>query len=205
MPTAPDPRPPSPERRLPGGPVLQDSLTEALSVAFFEELASTGYARLSLEAVAKRAGAGKAAIYRRWPSKLEMTIALVTRFAVDTPEAVDSGTLRGDVLAFLTQTAAALRHPLPSRIIPDLLAESTRNPELAQALSTAVRDTRRAKATRLLDRAVERGELPADTDRELALDLLAGPLYWRLAVVRTPTAPDYLDRLTDKLLAAFTA
>ncbi|MFI9647705.1 TetR-like C-terminal domain-containing protein [Streptomyces sp. NPDC052040] len=185
--------------------MLQDSVTEAISAAFFEELASVGYARLSLEAVAKRAGAGKAAIYRRWPSKLEMAVALVSAAAVDAPEDVDSGTLRGDVFALLADLDGALRHRLPSRIVPDLLAESARNPELQQALFAAVRDTRRGKATRLLERAVERGELPSDVDRELALDLLAGPLYWRLAVVRTPTGPDYLDRLADKLLAAFVA
>ncbi|OKH98003.1 TetR family transcriptional regulator [Streptomyces sp. CB02056] len=185
--------------------MLQDSVTEAIAAAFFEELAAVGYARLSLETVAKRAGAGKAAIYRRWPSKLDMTVALIRAVAVDASEIKDTGTLRGDVLAFLTATADALRHPLPAKIIPDLLAEAVRTPELAQVLLTAVRDPRRSKATDLLERAVDRGELPADLDRELALDLLAGPLYWRLAVVHTATAPDYLDRLTDKLLAAFAA
>ncbi|GHF67985.1 TetR family transcriptional regulator [Kitasatospora xanthocidica] len=192
-------------RRTPGGPVLQDSVTEAIAAAFFEELAAVGYARLSLETVARRAGAGKAAIYRRWPSKLDMTLALVRAVAVDATEIKDTGTLRGDVLAFLTATADALRHRLPSRIVPDLIAESGRNPELARVLLGAVRDTRRGKAAQLLERAVERGELPAGTDREIALDLLAGPLYWRLAVVHTATAPDYLERLTDKLLAAFAA
>ncbi|MGW3182609.1 TetR-like C-terminal domain-containing protein [Kitasatospora sp. NPDC001119] len=201
---APDAATP-PARRTPGGPVLQDSVTEAIAAAFFEELAAVGYARLSLETVAKRAGAGKAAIYRRWPSKLDMTVALIRAVAVDASEIKDTGTLRGDVLAFLTATADALRHPLPAKIIPDLLAEAVRTPELAQVLLTAVRDPRRSKATDLLERAVDRGELPADLDRELALDLLAGPLYWRLAVVHTATAPDYLDRLTDKLLAAFAA
>ncbi|WP_042388460.1 TetR-like C-terminal domain-containing protein [Streptacidiphilus melanogenes] len=194
-----------PQRRPLGGPVLQDSVTEAIAAAFFEELAGAGYARLSLETVAKRAGAGKAAIYRRWPSKLDMTVALATAVAVDAPVPPDTGTLRGDVLAFLTGVADALRNPLASKIIPDLLAESARNPELQQALFTAVRDTRRSKATRMLEQAVERGELPADTDLELALDLLAGPLYWRLAVLHAPTAPDYLHRLTDKLLAAIAA
>ncbi|MEU9978894.1 TetR-like C-terminal domain-containing protein [Streptomyces sp. NPDC051014] len=202
--TAPT-RPPAPERRPPGGPVLQDSVTEALATAFFEELASTGYARLSLDAVAKRAGAGKAAIYRRWPSKLEMSVALITAVAVDSAVPADTGTLRGDILVFLTEIADALRKPLFSRIVPDLLAESTRNRELRQALFTAVRDPRRGKAARMLDKAIERGELPADTDRELALDLLAGPLYWRLAVVQTSTAQDYLNRLTDKLIAALAA
>ncbi|MGW2868120.1 TetR-like C-terminal domain-containing protein [Kitasatospora sp. NPDC001225] len=213
MPSTPAPRPASaapdaatpPARRTPGGPVLQDSVTEAIVAAFFEELAAVGYARLSLETVARRAGAGKAAIYRRWPSKLDMTVALIRAVAVDASEIKDTGTLRGDVLAFLTATADALRHPLPAKIIPDLLAEAVRTPELAQVLLTAVRDPRRSKATDLLERAVDRGELPADLDRELALDLLAGPLYWRLAVVHTATAPDYLDRLTDKLLAAFAA
>ncbi|MFE4357974.1 TetR-like C-terminal domain-containing protein [Kitasatospora sp. NPDC056800] len=216
MPSTPAPRPASdtpaapdaatpPARRTPGGPVLQDSVTEAIAAAFFEELAAVGYARLSLETVAKRAGAGKAAIYRRWPSKLDMTVALIRAVAVDASEIKDTGTLRGDVLAFLTATADALRHPLPAKIIPDLLAEAVRTPELAQVLLTAVRDPRRSKATDLLERAVDRGELPADLDRELALDLLAGPLYWRLAVVHTTTAPDYLDRLTDKLLAAIAA
>ncbi|MFF2073565.1 TetR-like C-terminal domain-containing protein [Kitasatospora sp. NPDC058162] len=206
---APQPSPPAPDRppgrRLPGGPVLQDSVTEAIAAAFFEELAAAGYARLSLEAVAKRAGAGKAAIYRRWTSKLEMTVDLVSAVAVDASGTADTGTLRGDVLAFLTEVADALRQPLPARIIPDLIAEGGRNPELAEALFSTVRDTRRAKATELLERAVDRGELPADLDRGIALDLLVGPLYWRLAVVHTPTAPDHLDRLTDKLLAAFRA
>ncbi|MFD7836156.1 TetR-like C-terminal domain-containing protein [Streptomyces sp. NPDC059761] len=199
------PAPQTPERRLPGGPVLQDSVTEAIAAAFFEELAQVGYAKLSLEAVAKRAGAGKAAIYRRWPSKLAMTIALISQVVSSAVEISDSGTLRGDVLAFVTDAAAALRHRLPARIAPDLLAESTRNPELAQALLAAVRDPRRARAVGMLERAIERGELPADVDRDLALDLLAGPLYWRLAVVHAPTAPDYLDRLTDKILAAIIA
>lgn len=222
MPSAPTPQPSLPEpslpepatagapgrapgRRLPGGPVLQDSVTEAIAAAFFEELAAAGYARLSLEAVAKRAGAGKAAIYRRWTSKLDMTVDLVSAVAVNASGAADTGTLRGDVLAFLTEVADALNQPLAARIIPDLIAEGGRTPELAEALFAAVRDTRRSRATQLLERAVARGELPADVDREIALDLLAGPLYWRLAVVHTPTAPDHLDRLTDKLLAAFRA
>ncbi|MHA6757393.1 TetR-like C-terminal domain-containing protein [Streptacidiphilus sp. PAMC 29251] len=180
-------------------------MTEAIAAAFFEELAQVGYARLSLEAVAKRAGAGKAAIYRRWPSKPAMTIALISQVVSSAVEISDTGTLRGDVLAFVADAAAALRHRLPARIAPDLLAEGTRNPELAQALRAAVRDPRRARAMGMLERAIERGELPADVDRDLALDLLAGPLYWRLAVVHAPTAPDYLDRLTDKILAAIIA
>ncbi|GAA1991453.1 TetR-like C-terminal domain-containing protein [Amycolatopsis minnesotensis] len=195
---------PSAPRPL-GGPVLQDSVTAAISAAFFEELAAAGYSKLSLEAVAKRAGAGKAAIYRRWSSKLEMAIALISDVVANTPEPPDSGTLRGDLLAFLTEAAELLRHPLPAKIIPDLLAEVGRNPELGQALLTAVRDPRRVRATHMLERSIERGELPADLDLTLANDLLAGPLYWHFAIANTPATPEYLGRLADKLLAALKA
>jgi hypothetical protein len=88
-----------------------------------------------------------------------MTVALTTAVAVDAPVPADTGTLRGDVLAFVTEVADALRMPLVSKIIPDLLAESTRNPELQQALFAAIRDTRRSKATRMLEQAVQRGVL----------------------------------------------
>src|SRR5258707_518226 len=59
-----------PPGRMSGGPVLQTEVTDAITNAFFEELAEVGYGRLSIDAVARRAGVGKAAIYRRWKSKL---------------------------------------------------------------------------------------------------------------------------------------
>ncbi|MET9359307.1 TetR-like C-terminal domain-containing protein [Streptomyces sp. NPDC006632] len=197
------PTPPA-ERRVAGGPVLQDEVTRALTTAFFEELAATGYGRLAMEAVARRAGAGKAALYRRWPSKQAMTVALVSEVATasDIP---DTGSLRGDVREFLHGWFAALSHPLAIRVIPDLMAEASRNDELGEALLTRVRDPRREQAARLLRRAAERGELPPDADTELNLDFLASPVYWRMAVVRTPTGDDYLDRLTAKVVAALTA
>jgi len=67
-----------------------------------------------------------------------------------------------------------------------------------------LRTPRRAKAAVLFQRAVKRGELAADSDLEMCMDFLAGPLYWRLAVVHTQTGEDYLDRLTDRILAALT-
>jgi hypothetical protein len=113
--------------------------------------------------------------------------------------------LRGDVLEYLLRASAALEHPLASRIIPDMLAEATRSGELADMLVNDIGEPRREKAALLLRRAVERGELPADTDIELGLDMLGGPLFWRLAVVRSPRDPTYYERLTDKILAALVA
>ena len=191
-------------RRVSVGPVLQSEVTDAIQTAFFEELAEVGYGRLSIDAVAKRAGVGKAAIYRRWRSKLDITVALASAVAVAAIDVPDTGSLRGDIRQYLSNASDALTHPLAQHIVPDLLAEATRNPALADALLDNVRIPRRAKGAILFRRAMERGELPADSDLEMCMDILAGPLYWRLAVVRTPTSDDYLDRLTDMVMAALT-
>lgn len=192
-------------RRTSAGPVLQTEVTDAIQAAFFEELAEVGYGRLSIDAVAKRAGVGKAAIYRRWRSKLDITVALTSAVAVAAIDVPDTGSLRGDIRQYLENASHALTHPLARHIIPDLLAEASRNPALADALVPTLRTPRRAKAAVLFRRAIKRGELPADSDIELCMDMMGGPLYWRLSVVNTPTSDDYLDRLTDKIMAAITA
>ncbi|WP_410574921.1 TetR-like C-terminal domain-containing protein [Amycolatopsis sp. cmx-4-61] len=192
--------PPGGPRRASGGPVLQDDVTAALTEAFFTELAAVGYGRLSLEAVAKRAGAGKAAIYRRWPAKREMTVALVSQVATRSIKVADTGTLRGDLRAFLQDAIDALGHPLARRIVPDLLAETMRDEELSEAFAKSIREPRRHNAAQLLRRAADRGELPEDFDLEVGLDLLAGPLYWRVAVVQLPTREEYVERLIDHIV-----
>ncbi|MBB5911223.1 AcrR family transcriptional regulator [Nocardia transvalensis] len=195
----------TPARRTSGGPVLQDALTDALASAFFEELAAAGYGRLSIEAVARRAGAGKAAVYRRWPSKQAMALDLITKVAVAAADTPDTGTLRGDLHAYLTAAADGLRHPLASKIIPDLLAEAGREPALAASLAEGIGGARRERAAELLRRGIDRGELPRDLNIPLALDFLAGPLYWRLTISDAPLEPGYLDDLITMLLNAFRA
>ena len=191
-------------RRTSAGPVLQSEVTDAIQTAFFEELAEVGYGRLSIDAVARRAGVGKAAIYRRWRSKLDITVALTSTVAVAAIDVPDTGSLRADIRQYLENACEALTHPLAGQIIPDLLAEAMRNPGLAEALLHTVRTPRRAKAAILFQRAIERGELSAESDLEMCMDVLAGPLYWRLAIARTPTGADYLDRLTEIVMAALT-
>ncbi len=185
-----------------GAAVLQESVTESIRRAMLKELARHGYARMSMDAVARRAGAGKAALYRRWPSKQAMVSALISDIGVDLAEAPDTGSLRGDLAALVTSTHALLRHPLTSRILPDLHAEMVRDPDLARAVRSGVQERRRAKAAEVLERAISRGEIPPDTDIDIALDLLGSALYWRLIITRQPTGPGYLERLTSMLLAA---
>ncbi|RZS39213.1 TetR family transcriptional regulator [Herbihabitans rhizosphaerae] len=193
-------------RRAPSGAaVLRPGITTAITDAVLAELVERGYARLSMEGVAKRAGAGKSALYRRWPTKREMVLAVLAEISVPLADDEDTGTLRGDVRATVAGVAAWLAEPPFSRIIPDLVAEATRTPELAEAIATTIGEPRRALARVKLERAMARGELPAETDLEMARDLLAALVYWRMVVRQAPVEPDYLDRVTDTVLRALGA
>lgn len=196
---------PAETRRTPAGAaVLRDDITAAIRGAVVAELAAVGYGRLSIEAVARRAGVGKTAIYRRWSSKLELVLDIVTEVAGQRLPLLDTGSLSGDLEMLLTIVSMALRHPLASQIIPDLLAEAARNPKIAQTLQTALQANQRDVATQLLDRAVQRGELKK-ADPDLAMDLVLGPLYWRLAIARSPLPKDYVSRLAATTATALAA
>lgn len=185
--------------------MLRGEITTAIQSAVVQELAAVGYGRLSIEAVARRAGVGKTAVYRRWSSKLDMVLETISGVAEQRLPLPDTGSLRGDLEVFLRIVARALKHPMASQIIPDLLAEAARNPQIAQTLQTALRANQRNIGVLLIGRAVDRGELPAGADPDAAVDLIVGPLYWRLAVARTPLPKAYLPGMAAAIAAALGA
>lgn len=184
-----------------GAAVRQPALTDALQRALFQEWAARGYRALSLERVATRARTGKAALYRRWPSKAAMVADTLETVGITITNTPDTGSLEGDLEAQLQSFRRVLRHPLARRIIPDLHAERGRSDEL-EALLAPFTVARRTRGETLIDRAIGREELSPDIDRELALDLLAAPIYWRLIVTRGPADAEYLERLARSLAAA---
>ncbi|HEX6967830.1 MAG TPA: TetR/AcrR family transcriptional regulator [Micromonosporaceae bacterium] len=196
----------STEKRAPAGAaVLRGEITAAIRRALMHELAGVGYGRLSIEAIARRAGVGKTAIYRRWNSKLELVLDVVTEVANRRLPLPDTGSLRGDLELVLLMVAQALQHPLASQIIPDLLAEAARNEQIAVTLQRAMQANQRVIGELLIDRAVKRGELAEGIDPDTAVDLIVGPLYWRLVIARTPMNEGQLPRLTDAIVAALQA
>ncbi|GGQ95552.1 TetR/AcrR family transcriptional regulator [Streptomyces sp. MAD19A] len=201
---APEPRP---RRRAPAGAaVLREDVTEAIRTAVFEELAAVGYARMSIEGIARRAGVGKTAVYRRWRSKLHVVLDVVSALAVQGLPAPDTGSLEGDLRLLYEVTSRALRHPVASQILPDLQAEAARNPEIAEAVQKALREGQDGVAKGIVTAAQERGEIGAGVDHTLALDLISGPLYWRSVVIRSPKLPKgYLDGLTRATAQALKA
>ncbi|MFH9401502.1 TetR/AcrR family transcriptional regulator [Streptomyces sp. NPDC017638] len=202
-----DEPPARPRRRAPAGAaVLREDVTEAIRTAVFEELAAVGYARMSIEGIARRAGVGKTAVYRRWRSKLHLVLDVVSALAVTGFPAPDTGSLEGDLRLLYEVSSRALRHPVASQIIPDLQAEAARNPDLAEAFQKALRDGQEGVASRIVAAAEQRGELRAGIDPDLALDLISGPLYWRSVVIRAPRPPKgYLEKLARATAGALKA
>lgn len=191
--------------RVPSGAaVKRGDVTEALTRVFFEEWARAGYAGLSLERVARTAGVGKAALYRRWPDKVSMASDLLSQVGLTITDVGERGTLEADLQAVLFAIRGVLRHPKVRRILTDLHGEIERTP----ALETAIRPFQRARRERidgLIDRAIKRKELSPSVDREMAADLIAAPLYWRLAVVGGRADRDYIKRLARVTGAALRA
>lgn len=190
-------------RRAPAGAaVLREDVTEAIRNAVLEELAAVGFSRMSIEGIARRAGVGKTAVYRRWKSKLHLVLDLIGAFAVDGLPVPATGSLYGDVRALLEVMSHVLRHPVASAVIPDLLVEASRNPEIADAVRGALLDGQHRMAQGIVSDAVARGELPGEISPGHALDLLIGPLYWRQVVVRDAVTPAHLDTLAHQVVAA---
>lgn len=188
--------------RLSGAAVKRPQVTDALVSTFFEEWARVGYSALSLDAVARKAGVGKAALYRRWRSKADMASDLVKQLsatAILMGDAGDQGSLEADLYAGLLAVRRILRHPLVRRILPDLYTAMPREPALYAAMAPGEM-AREKKVQALVDRAIARGELPKDVDRRTATDIVIGPLYWRIVVLG-----ERCGRRQLKILAGMTA
>lgn len=188
------------KRKLSGAALKQESVTLAIEKALFEEWVEKGYASISLESVAKRAGVGKAAIYRRWPSKFELVTELVNKTGADLIFIPDTGRLKEDIFQLLKQLRRVLRHRLIKRILPDLHAEMGRNSALAQAIRSKLQIQRRQSGETLIKRAIERKEISPDTNVEMILDLIGSMIYWRMIITKNRADSQYLHELTELIL-----
>ncbi|WP_123979197.1 MULTISPECIES: TetR/AcrR family transcriptional regulator [Streptomyces] len=194
------------DRPATGGAVLRQRVTEAITEAVFAELAESGYARMSMESVARRAGVGKAALYRRWPSKQAMVTELIRSKVTDAlPPTPATGALHTDLRELLATFRGQLANPLLARIAAGLLAEAAHDQALAEGLDAGVTAPRRAAARAILQGAIDRGELPTGLDLDLGTDLLIAPLAFRVLVIQGSSDDEYLETLTNAIEAALRA
>jgi AcrR family transcriptional regulator len=164
--------------RGPGRP-RSEAATEAIIGSALSLLEEVGYEGLTIDAVAARAGASKATIYRRWRTKDEVVLAAIETLAAPVP-APDTGSLEGDLRALAGGLVAAFGQEGVVRLIGTVVDQMARKPDFAAAMREGFLRSRRAVARIVLERARERGEIPPDRDLGFAIDLLAAPFYYRV-------------------------
>lgn len=171
--------------------------------ATFELLRARGFAGTTVDAIAVVGGVSKATIYANWKSKTEIVVELLGRFADDAALMPDTGELRGDlelVIGRFVQLATQLEG-----VGLTVIAESAYDPVLAAAVGRLTRDWRDHQRE-LLHRAVERGLVPADIDEELAADLVAAMVHFRIFIARADDTAEALSkRLAELVLSAWGA
>jgi AcrR family transcriptional regulator len=183
------------------------SAEQAILTAAIDLLLERGLQATSMDDVAERAGVSKATIYRWWPSKERLAIdALSTDWASTTPATErDTGSLRGDLLAYFRPWIRKLNKRPYQRVIAGLIAQTQTDLEFAEVYRQHFVQPRRDDTRRLLRRAIDRGEIPADVNREVTLDLLYGPVYHRLLHGHAPLNDRFVQQLIDAVIAAISA
>jgi AcrR family transcriptional regulator len=163
--------------------------TETIMRATLDLAQEIGYAKLSIEGVAARAGVGKHTVYRRWPSKgLLFLDSLLTRNepVLDYPDT-------GDILVDLRQQTQAvvdlLGTPPWGPLYQALVGEAQHDPAVAAALNERLKE------------AQEQGQISADFDLDLGMAILSGPLYFTFLITQEPVTHDYVDRVFQALFA----
>jgi AcrR family transcriptional regulator len=174
-------------------------LSTAIFQAVLDELADVGYARLTMERVAERAGASKASLYRRWPSRMELTIDAVHYLAPDPTSAPQTGSLRGDLLAWLRLIAGLLTGPA-GEALRGLLGDALSDPARTLELRTRSRGTGHRAMQEITGRAVERGEIEAGAVTPRRLDVAESMLRHQFLVAGAPIPDQVIVEIVDEVL-----
>jgi AcrR family transcriptional regulator len=193
--TATNTAPPGPGAPRRGRP--RDARAElAILQATVALLSEVGFNRLSIEAVAARAGVGKPTIYRRWPSKLELVIDAVKRLTPPMP-AADTGDPLTDLRRIVPQLIVTLTGTPVGSAHVALASDAQTHAELARGLGEHFLAPRRAVIADALRRGIAAGQLRADIDVEMAIDMMIGtPVYHWLATAQ-PVDADAARRVVD--------
>ena len=168
--------------------------------AALEVLSEEGYDGMTVDMVAARAKAGKATLYRRWPSKSELVIdAVGCMKSVDLDNLPDTGTLRGDLVAMIkAPTIADAAKKL--RIMAGLVSLLEREPGLVDAAHKAIIEPRVTVNRILFQRAIDRGEIAKSVDIELLSNVASAMANYRTLILRKPVDRAFLISIIDGVI-----
>jgi AcrR family transcriptional regulator len=170
--------------------------------AALDELAESGYERMTMDAVAARARTGKATIYRRWPSKAQLVVDAIASTgdkSITVADIPDTGSLRGDLLA-LADAGLREENSGKLRILAGLISALPRNPDLAAIVGERLVTPRTTLMRELLERAVARGEVAPG--RDLGMLALTGPAMtvYRVMITNEPMDRAFYAAMVDEIL-----
>lgn len=173
-----------------GGRPRSAEADQAIVDATLDLIAEEGLNALSVEAVAVRAGVGKATIYRRWPSKEALVEAALGRMNDSLSPAPVEGPLRERLVVLVEEIRCKSSETHGGRILPRMLAYGPSHPELFEMFYRQVITPRRARFQAVLTDAITSGDLPPDTDVDLAVTLLAAPMLYLNMMQSAAGAPE---------------
>jgi len=158
---------------------------------------------VSISEIARGAGVHASSIQRRWGTRENVMLDALLTYSQEKLPIPDTGALRGDLVAFGRSIAGYLATPL-GEAVAQTMAATDDDPALA-AGRTRFWESRYDTARVIIDRAVDRDEVAADTDPELALELLVAPLHFRKLLTRQAVDDDFVERLVDALMRGLTS
>jgi AcrR family transcriptional regulator len=167
--------------------------------ATLEVLADVGYDLLTMDAVASRAKASKATLYRRWRGKPELVVAAVTHHHTTTAAVPDTGTLRGDLLAAYCGSGG-ISDPRAQAVLAAVVTAMGRDPEFAEIYRREFIGPKVATSRAIYERARERGEVHPDTDVTILAPSLAGIVLHRAFLLGDLVTPELVGRVLDEVI-----
>ncbi|MFF5077187.1 TetR/AcrR family transcriptional regulator [Actinoplanes sp. NPDC000266] len=180
---------------------MTDARTETIRRTALELAREAGYAKLSIEAVAARAGVGKHTVYRRWPSRGLLFLDAVLSLDTGGLDHRDTGDIKADLREIMTRAADLLGRAPWGPLYQDLIGEAQHDPKVAAALRQRFIEPQAANTVARLRTAQEQGELAPGADLDLAFDVLSGALYFRLLITQQPLTHDYIDQVLHMVFA----
>jgi AcrR family transcriptional regulator len=168
-------------------------------MAALELVTEVGYARLTIEGIAARAGVGKQTIYRWWPTKGDILLeAGAVKAELHVP-ITDHGSYQADLRAFLTASYTLANHPQLGDLLRAIIAEAQINPEFAARFRSDFLERRRDALAVITDRARKRGDLPERPDPTTIADIVFGTIWYRVTATRQPLDNHLIEDLTATL------
>lgn len=178
---------------------------ESVLDATRELLAEDGFASLTIEGVAGRAGVAKTTIYRRYRSKTDLALAVLLNMVDDVNTQPYVEDTRAELIALVDRTVNLVCTTLLGRVMQGLVSEVAADPELARVYRERVVSHRLSDVSALVDRGISSGELRPDLDPEIVTDLLLGPIYYRFFLSGSPMDDGFGRRLVTTLFPSFAA